>query len=228
MTQQSTIARAAKLDRPGIAWIGRYSAGGDVVDFTVSEADLARDSLRAAQVLADYGIGRGSHVLVTATPAETPWVDAFRVGARRVGAVHSNAEPWNWDARRSEMYIRRLHTDIVIGLATETLTAMAQITDISARLGPVGTILARPDAASALKELGIDAGLYVKVGPVVAVSAADGSGLQYDEKEWVVEEADGELIVSTVGPRATKVIRQHTGVHGSVAVCNGVSRLALD
>lgn len=227
MSQQSTITRAAKLQRPGIAWIGRYQVGADVIDFTVNEDDLARDSVWAAKVLTDYGIRRGSHILVTATPAETPWLDAFRVGSTRVEAVYSNAEPWNWDARRSEMYIRRLNTEMVIGLSAETVTAMGQLTDAAVRLGSVRTILARPDALPVLSELGIDAGLYVRLGPALAVSSPDHAGLQYDEKEWAIESVDGQLVVSTVGPRATPCDRQPTGVAGEVTSTSGGSRIVL-
>lgn len=227
MTQQSTIARAALLDRPGIAWIGRYRVGDDVIDFTVSEGDLSRDSLWAAGVLNDYGVRKGSHVLVTATPSETPWIDAFRVGARRVGGVHSNAEPWNWDARRSEMYIRRLGTELVIGLSADVVTAIGQISDVVDRLGAVRTILARPDAVQPLRELGIVAGIYVRVGPAVAVSAPDGGGLCFNENEWAIDEIDGEFVVSTVGPRLTKAHRQRTGVRGSLTRTAGGPRLTL-
>ncbi|OBH01491.1 hypothetical protein [Mycobacterium sp. E3247] len=227
MSQQSTIARAAKLQRPGIAWIGRYRIGDDVIDFTVSEDDFARDTAWAAQVLRGHGISKGSHVLVTATPSETPWIDAFRVGAGVAGAVYSNAEPWNWDARRSEMYIRRLNTEMVIGLSAETVTAMGQITDAAVRLGSVGTILARPEALPVINDLGIEAGLYVRLGPAVAVTAPDRAGLQYDEDEWALETVDGQLVVSTVGPRATRFDRQPTGVAGEVTSTPGGARIAL-
>lgn len=227
MSQHSTIARAAQLERPGIAWIGRCPAGPEVIDFTVTEADHARDSAWAAEVLGAYGIGRGSHVLITATPSETPWVDSFRAGAAIVGAVHSNAEPWNWDARRAEMYIRRLQTQILIGLAPETITAMAQLADVGERLGSIRTILARPAAIPLLTESGIDAGVYLAVGPAVAVSAPDGEGLIFNSAEWSIESVDGQLVVSTVGPRAANFDRVQTGIAGEVITTPNGPRVIL-
>lgn len=231
MTQQSTIARAAQLDRPGIAWIGRFTAGAersDVIDFVVSENDLERDSAWAAGILRGYGIQRGDHVLILATPGDTPWVDQFRVAAHTIGAVHSNAEAWNWDARRSEMYIRRLDTKMIVGIAAETIEAMGQIDGAIERLAGVRTVLARPGAGPALAAVGIDAGQIVRIGPAVAVSAPDGSGLCVNDDEWSVQADDGELVVTSVGPRFTKAERQRTGVRGSVASTRSGVRITLE
>lgn len=227
MTQQSTIARAATLDRPGIAWIGRFRVGDDTVDFVVSEDDLARDSRWAAGILSGFGISPGEHILVTARPSDSPWLDEFRVAARTLGIVHSNAEAWNWDARRAEMFIRRLNSAMVIGLSAETVAAMGQITDVAERLSSVRHVLARRDALAPLRELGVDAGSYALLGPAVAVSAPDGSGLSYDENEWAVEELDGELVVSSVGPRATTFDRQRTGARGQVTQSAQGARVSM-
>jgi hypothetical protein len=228
MTQRSTTARAAKLNRPGIAWIGRFAAGDDIVDFTVSEDDLARDSVWAENILRSYGIGPDDHVLFTATPSDTPWFEQFRVAARHTGAVQSNGEAWNWDARRSEMYIRRLETKMIIGLSAQTIEAMGQITDATERLSSVSSILARPDGLAAVRALGFDAGLIIRLGPAVAVSAADGSGLCVNDDEWAVDVDDGELVVTSLGARMTQSHRQRTGVRGSVASTSAGVRITLE
>jgi hypothetical protein len=186
------------------------------VDFTVSEADLTRDSLWASRILAAYGISRGNHILVTARESDTPWIDPFRVGAGLLKAVHSNAEIWGWDARRTDMFIRRLNVDVIVGLSCETVVSLGQIDSAIARLRAVPHILARRAAREALQNASISAGEYLPLGPAIAVSAPDGENamLCYDENEWAVESIDGQLVVSTVGPRATKFDRQVTGVAG--------------
>lgn len=226
MTQQSSIARAAKLERPGIAWIGRFHVDGEAVDFTVGEADLERDSQWAASLMRQYGVCAGEHILITSRPSESPWLDAFRDGARLIGAVHSNGESWGWDARRSEMYIRRLNTVLIIGLSSDTIDGISQMTDAAERLSSVRKIIARQEAVGPLQELGIEADSYRQIGPVLAVSAP-GGGLRYNESEWIVESIDGQLVVSTVGPRATKFVRQPTGITGRVVMSAEGARILL-
>lgn len=43
----------------------------------------------------------------------------------------------------------------------------------------------------------------------------------------IVESIDGQLVVSTVGPRATKFVRQPTGITGSVVMSAEGARILL-
>lgn len=218
MTRQSTIARAARLQgKPGLACIGRFSADGEFIDFPYGEDDLARDTDFWAKVLAGYGVTRGKRVVVTAVAWEMPWMQQVRLGATRLGASYSNTEAFGWDARRLETFIRWTSPQVVLGPGEEVLEALGSAGDLAERLRSVPVLLVRPDGRKTLAAAGVrPAGVVALIGPALAVSLPDGTGIAVDENEWTVTEEDGELLLTTVGPRAARFDRQRTGVRGHV------------
>jgi hypothetical protein len=60
------------------------------------------------------------------------------------------------------------------------------------------------------------------------VSQPDGSGLAVDEDEWAVDEENGELLITTVGPRAASFDRQPTGVRGHLERTPAGARIVLE
>ena len=209
MTRQSTIERAARLTgRSGLVCMGRFLVDGEPVDFPYSEDDLARDTAHWTRVMSGYGVARGKRVLVTALSWEMPWALSARLGVNGAGATYSNSEVWGWDARRLDMFVRRLSPHVVLGPGRELVDALGDIVELAERLRDVPVLLVRPDAVPALEDAGVrPAGLVTPIGPTVAVSLPDGSGLAVDGGTWSLDEEDGELLISTVGPRAASFDR---------------------
>lgn len=229
MTRQSIIERAARLEKPGPALIARFHPHGEPVDYPVSEDDLERDVDFWRGVLAGYGVGRGSRVVVTALAWELPWFQPARVAVARLGGSYSNAEFWGWDARRLEMFCRRLEPQVVIGPGRELVEGLGNIVDPAERLGGVRGLLVRPDALETLRDAGVTpAGIVTPIGPTVAVSLADGSGVAIDDTQWRIDEQDGELLATSVAPRAAAFERQRTGVRGRVERTPTGPRLVLE
>lgn len=228
MTRQSTIERSARLTGKGPAMIGRFQVDGSPFDFTVAEEDLDRDATFWQRVLAGYGVGIGSRIVVVGSVPESPWLEPPRMAVAALGGSYSNVDAWSWDARRLEMYCRRLPVSVVLGIGGETVQALAAITDVRERLGSVPVLLARADGLEALRREGVDhAGLLVSIGQATAVTMADGSGIAYDESEWLIEAVDGELVVTARGPRHSVPKRQRSGVAGSVFATDAGARLVL-
>jgi hypothetical protein len=230
MTRQSTIERAARLEgKPGLVCIGRFLVDGEAVDFPYSEDDLVRDAGYWGGLLSRYGIARGGRVVVSALAWELPWALAVRVGVNRAGGSYSNAELWGWDARRLDMFVRRLSPHAVIGPGRELIESLGNIVDLEERLGHVPVLLVRPDAVPSVEDAGVrPTGVIAPLGPTVAVSLPDGSGLAVDEDEWSVDEQDGELLITTAGPRAATFHRQRTGVRGHVDRTSAGTRIHLE
>jgi hypothetical protein len=230
MTRQNTSERTAQLQGgPRLVCMGRFVVDGRPVDFPYSEDDLSRDADYWGQVLRDHGVARGRRTVVSALAQEMPWSQAIRIGTTRAGAAFSNVEFWGWDARRLDVFLRRAQPYAVIGPGRELIEGLGGLADLAERLGEVSVLLVRPDAVEPLELAGVrPTGLLVPLGPTVAVSLADGSGLAVDEREWAVDEEDGELLITTVGPRAATFERERVGVRGQVQRTTAGARIVLE
>jgi hypothetical protein len=228
MTRQGTIDRALQLEnKPGLVCIGRFYVDGKVVDFPYSEEDLDRDAEFWRSVLTDYGVTRGKRVVITSMAWEVPQFQAVRVGVMRAGGTFSNSEFWSWDARRLDLFIRRLEPHMVIGPGSQSIEGLGNMVDLHERLSGVPHVLVRPDASELLTEAGVEhAGVVVPIGPAVAVTMPDGH-IAVDEHEWAVQERDGRFAVTSIGPRAARFDQQITDVRGLVDSASGRAGLIL-
>ena len=59
--------------------------------------------------------------------------------------------------------------------------------------------------------------LVFRIGPAIAVECPHRSGAHVNQAEWTLSERDGELLISTAGPRAHQVTQAPTGVAGTLA-----------
>ena len=216
MTQESTIAAADTLPRPPIWGIARYYVEGNPVDFPVGWQELERATEWATQMLAHYELGRGSNVLLVSAGYEAPWTTALMDAARRLGATFSCSEVWGWDARRTEMFSRRLPLSMVVGLTAEVVAGLEDFGGPAQVLGPVPHLLARPDAVTPLRQAGLDPGQFVILGPAIGLECRERSGAHVDVREWSVRSVDGQLRLSSVAPRAKQVTDAPLGVAGTV------------
>jgi hypothetical protein len=223
MTLVGSAAAAATLELPTLWGIGRYAVGDTSVQFPIDRSDLERDTAWATDVLAEYGVRRGRRVHVISGGWESPWYAPFFAAARRLDATYTCADIFGFDARRTDLFLRRLTPHVVIGLPVEVVAGLAD-SDALGNLRPVPHVLARPDAAADLAAAGIEAGVFACVGPATAITRSGGTGLSYNTAEWRIDAPSGELLVTAVAERADRVSSAPTGVRGEV-VQDGVLRL---
>ena len=105
---------------------------------------------------------------------------------------------------------------MVFGLGGATTDALADSGQLRELLAAVPAILAHADAHPALTAAGLRPGLVAFLGPALALECPERSGAHVNGAEWLVEEAEDGLRVSTVGPRAYQAQRQPVGVRGRV------------
>ncbi|MGI9164624.1 MAG: hypothetical protein ACR2JI_17135 [Mycobacterium sp.] len=228
MTYESTTARAELLQRPDPARISRFLVDGEHVDFPVSESDTLRDTAWSADMLGRWGIESDGRILVSALSWHGAWFDPVRYAAIKIGACYSNIEAWGWDVTRFSSFLSRFDFDMLIGVGSESLAALAQTGRAAELLGRVGHILAQPDAVAPLAELGIDASVIAMAGPALLAGDPSSEGLLYNQEEWLIESDGGELLVTTCGPRAERFENQRTGVRGSVSQIVERSVVSMD
>lgn len=209
-------AEAATLPRAPIAGIGRFRLADRTIEFPVGWQETDRDSAWARQQLARWGVDRPGYVLVTASVWQGPWVSPVLRACREVGATFGIADVFGWDARRTATFASRLPLSMVFGLGGETVDALADSGQLRDLLAAVPAILAHADAHPALADVGLRPGLVAFLGPALALECPQRDGAHVNGAEWLVEEAEDGLRVSTAGPRAYQAQRQPVGALGRV------------
>ncbi len=224
MTLISSASAAATLERPALWGIGRYLVGERPVSFPIGRAELERDIAWATDVLDGYGIHRGRKVHIVSGGWESPWYLPFFAAVQRLHATYTIGDIFGFDARRTDLFLRRLTPHLVIGLSADITRGLADGGQLD-NLRPVPHVLARPEAVTELRGAGIEAGVFAPVGAATALTLAGGTDLSYATAEWHISATDGELRLSTVGERAFEVSDAPTGVRGDVDPATG--RLTL-
>lgn len=213
-------AAASAIPRPSLYGIGACLVGTELRDFEIGWDEFERDTDWATSVLTASGIQADDLVLITSPSWQLPWLSPIAHGLRRIGAVYTPAECFNWDARRANILIEGLRPKAFIGLGAETLEGLGQIeVDPAKMLSGLEIIWARHDALKPVAELGFTAHPFVPLGPALAFGIP-GVGTVVNSDEWTVSTADGELMVSTAGQRATTFADVKTGLHGTVGSTN--------
>ncbi len=197
--------------------IGLLRLPGGCQAYTVSLRDIERDTAWARRVFERIGIrpGRPLHLIGTGCDNEILWPYENALIAMKV--PFGVAEPVAIDAPRTDMFLRRFRLQAVMGLSGEIVEALLALgRDLRALLAD-STLLALPDALPRLRAAGLAPWTMLPVGPMFAFESPERDGACYDETEWLVEEQAGELLLTSLAPRATPFVRLRTGVRGGVS-----------
>lgn len=201
----------------GLWGVGTFRVGDEAVDFPVGTEDVARDVRSAERALGSLGVGGGSRVLVVSQLSEAAQYSPLLVALVSLGAQLSCAEATRFDAFRTEMFLRVLRYDAVVGVSADVLDGLADLgRPLAAVFAGVPVVAARAGAHGRLREAGVAARWWLHVGPTIAVECGRGAGAHVDGEEWEVEDEGGEILVSARRPRAAKVDRQRTWIPGTV------------
>jgi hypothetical protein len=216
MARADTLARARRLDRPGLAYIVRFPGAHGTHDAELTWTELARDTAWVTERLRGHGLAAGQRALLTASGFEGFWGRSV-IGA--LGALHvpyGIAEAMGWDHRRTSVFHRELHPHAVIGLSAETLEGLSGTTDVGEMFRATPVVLARPAAVSLLRRLGVAACAFAPLGPALALECPERSGAHVNAAEWRVGDRDGELFIAAGERRASALARTPLGVRGRV------------
>jgi len=184
---------------------------------TVSLRDIEADTAWARRVFERMGMkpGKPAHLIGAGFDNAILW--PYENALMGLGVPFGVAEPVAIDAPRTDMFLRRLRMQAVIGLTGELVDALLALgRDLKALLGH-STLAALPDSAAMLRRAGLAPWTLLPLGPLWAFEPPAGGGAEYDRSEWRVDAVDGELAVTSVGPRATPFAHLATGVRGTVA-----------
>jgi hypothetical protein len=231
MSRASMTEAAITLPRAPIFGIASCPVGATgLLEFEIGWDEFERDVQWAEHLMRSSGLRPGDLVLITISQWEGPWTTPVVTALRRIGVTYLTAEVWNFDARRTSMFLQRLPVKAVFGLAGETLVALEnEDPPLTELLRDVEMVWARPDAVAYLSGMAPQVLPFVHLGPALALGVPGQPGALVNAAEWAVDTEDGQLAVSNTAERATRFDRSPTGVRGSVrSVSDGAIVLDLD
>jgi hypothetical protein len=216
MSRQTLFARSAQLAQPDLWAIGGYTVGDQRFELPMSDADLERDAATAAAALDALGIQGAAHVVSTGLFSEAHWFRPIEMAIHRRGGRYSPTEAWSFDAFRTATFARRFPITAIIGITKDVVDGLAASGSIAEQIGRVPFVLARMEAHQPLVDAGLRPYRLLTLGPALAVECRARSGAHVDDGAWDLTTRDGEVLVSTRGPRAHRVEAQPTGVAAEI------------
>lgn len=187
-----------------------------VISYPVSFRDVYVDAQFGKKMFEKMGVDAGSMVLFTSGSSEYAHFWPYEISVANLAGCVAIAENFIFDAGRSEMFMRRLPIKVAFGITDAILDGMVALKlDTAKAFAPAGVICAREGAADRLKDLGFSPWRMVNFGPSFGFVSPEGETF-YDDQEWLLEEADNEILITAVNARALPLVRLRTGVMGSI------------
>ncbi|MGE0385104.1 MAG: hypothetical protein AB7Q97_10270 [Gammaproteobacteria bacterium] len=214
MTVHSSIAARRGDIRTWV--VNPYRVNGELAFIRMSWDDRARDGAWCRGLLEEHGLAAGDFCVITTAAHLSVWLRAFEPAILGIGARWGATELWGFDAHRSAMFMRRFRTRFVLGLDAEVAQAWEGVGGYESLERDRPLILAWPGALPVLEKHGLPGFRMERIGPALAVETPARDGLHVNGAEWNVEAIDGELYVTTIGPREHQVRREPTGRRGAV------------
>lgn len=184
--------------------IGQYADGTSIVPFEIGWAEFERDQQWSRKMLRVWDIEPEHHILITTPNFEVPWSGPLIFALEGQGNSYSNAEPYQWDVRRSAMFLRLFPIRAILGLSEPTTTALLANghRDLLER---VETIWARPEAAEPLRAAGLRPALFAIFGPALGLECPERAGAHLDPQEWTLTDGFEGPLLYTAGDRAHRL-----------------------
>jgi len=187
-----------------------------VIGYPISFRDVYVDAQFGMKMFEKMGVEAGSMVLFTSGSSEYAHFWPYEISVANLAGCVAIAENFIFDAGRSEMFMRRLPIKVAFGITDAIIDGMAALNlDATTAFARAGVICAREGAADRLKDLGFSPWRMVNFGPAFGFVSPEGKTF-YDDQEWLLEEAGGEILITAIQARALPLVRMRTGVMGTV------------
>jgi len=224
--------RALQLTPPephDLIMIGRIKLAGAIMPYPMSRRDIDADTEWALALFKEMDMRDDALSLFVSAGAETAQVWPYENAAQRLDSPLSFAENSPFDAYRVEMFLRRFQIQIVFGVTQAIVRGLLDGGhDLHKVFASAGHVLAHHDAWPLLQAANVPAWRLISLGATYAVEPPTGGGARYDQREWFVEEKNGELLLTSLAARRAPFVRLHTGVRGRVVIDGGERRILLN
>ena len=214
--------------------VGRYTdAQGTATPLPYSFDEVERARRWTAIILSTFHFRTGSNMLLTSQFHEGAQFMPVERAIMSYGMVAVSADAHLYDARRVESITRGFSLVGAIGISAETLAGLEQLGHDPAVMFADMIVWARPGAYEQLKHSSaLNVYRIFDVGPTIAIECSAGEGAHIDRREWLIEELNGEIILTSKLSRSAAFEAYNTGlkghlVHGACQCGNADPRIVL-
>lgn len=203
---------------PSTHVVGRYLIGEEAHFLPVSHVDMDRAATAYGAVLETFPSGKGKYSLTISRIEEAVQYVPFEAAVMGRGMTVTNADASIYEGARVEAILRRFDVAFVVGVDSSILASLRGLGHDPQALFAGKTVWARPDAYAELREgaSGYHLLRWVEFGPAVGIECAKADGVHLCAQEWALDEADGEILVTSRMQRVERFEKLRTGVRGTV------------
>lgn len=198
--------------------VGRFhDASGARQSLAYSALEAERWTRAMLKVLSTFHFRSGQNLMVTALFDEGVQALGMERAIMQYNMVAVSADSSLYDAKRVESIVRRFKLAGVYGITQATLDGLRGMGLQPEQLFQGMILWAWPQAyASLVGTPGLKLYRCLELGPAVAVECSAGEGAHIDRFEWLVDEQDGEVVISSRLERCQPFQAYRTGVKARV------------
>lgn len=203
-----------------LALVSCFAARGLRMAYPMSHRDIEADTRWGERFLASVGVVAGDTVAVSVACSELGHFWPYESAVERLNACVAMAENISFDARRTEMFLRRFQVRAALGVSEEVLNGLDMAgLSLHKTFASTPLVFARDGAADRLQQAGLAPWRMVTLGPLFAFVSPQGK-VHYDQDEWLLESIGGEVHVTARQSRALPLFRLPIGIKAE-APANG-------
>lgn len=195
-----------------LAMVSCFSARGIRLPYPLSHRDVEADTRWGCRFFSSVGVVAGDTVAVSVACSELGHFWPYECAIERLDACVAMAENISFDARRTEMFLRRFQARAAFGVSEQVLNGLDMAgLPLHQTFASTPLLFARDAAADRLKQAGLNPWRMVTLGPLFVFVSPQGQ-VHYDQDEWLLESIDGEVHVTARKPRAQPLFRLPMGI----------------
>jgi hypothetical protein len=199
------------------AYVGRYIDQGKIIPLPLSDRDLKRQEEHVKAVLDTFDFKKQRYGLLISLMSQGVTFLPFELALMRQGMICCNCDDSPYEAGRIESILRRFDPAFTAGVTAQVLDGIKAAGFDQDKLFADSMVWAKPDAYERLKSVpGIRLLRWLELGPALALECRFHHGAHISDREWKVEEENGELLITSRLDRATPITRLKTGIRGTV------------
>lgn len=199
-------------------FIGHFHDGQQWQYLPMSAREVTRVMRGILQLLDSFRFPARSCALVIAGHDEWALSMPLETALTSNKMILFNADASPFEAPRIEAFIRRFDPPMVFGLSAEVLQGLESAGHDPAALFD-GRVVWVADS-QAYRRLKAETSARVfhlrMIGPALAMECSQGCGLHVDVEEWLLDQQGGEIVATHRLGRQPALIRQKTGVSGTI------------